>query len=341
MREVLKKSKMLICILSLSINVFIVAFSAMLLPKYEKEKDAIFLSDEYYIITFLGNNPSVEEVRKVVKEYYKYFVVNFAWSQCKAIEFSTKQMEDIGIKWKTKNWESEEIAVVNKDYGKICIETSNEKYIMILGNEYKVVEYFEDKNDDLNKITKCYVNLNSLKMMQCKEYDCIFLDLKAKSDREVIDRLEEEFENIKISKWSGHRFQEYNVRGYMSGVIILCGGVVFLNCIIFVRTWVEKQHKELNIRIKIGATTKKNRKLLCNRIVIVYFISGVVGILLSELEIMILNRVPWLCATRELLGTKIYIETIVISFVVVFFMTIFITNIQFMSFNRREQKSNV
>lgn len=64
MREVLKKSKMLILILGLSINVFVLAFSAMLLPRYEKEKDASFLSDRYYIITFQGSNPTVEKVRK-------------------------------------------------------------------------------------------------------------------------------------------------------------------------------------------------------------------------------------------------------------------------------------
>lgn len=332
---------MLICILSLSINVFILAFSAMLLPKYVKEKDAEFLSNRYYTITFQGDNPSVEEVKKITDNKYEYFIVNFAWSQSKAVEFSEKQMDAIGLNVEDGYKKNENIAVVNKDYQKICYEVNNEAYTMLLGNEYKVQEYFEDKKDDITKVTRCYVNLNSQKIMQNKEFDCIFLDLPETSEQDIVNELKNTFKNIKISKWSGSRFQEYYTRSYMVGIIILCGAVIFLNCIIFVKTWVEKQQKELNIRIKIGATKRKNGKLLCGRIFVVYFINIFCGILLSKLEMGILNKIPWLRATRELLGTKIYAEPILISVIMVFLIAVSIVRLQYKSFNRREQNKNV
>ncbi len=340
MRKILLKAKMLLCILTMSLVIFILAFSALLFPKYNKVKDVEFLSNDYYTVTFRDSNISIGEFYgNFNSEFFEYIIANYQWAKIKAIPFGEKELEQLGIDSEVlqNRKKQEDIAVINEKYLKICYEENNTYYIENQGVIYEVIGTFSDDKDDDLKETSCYLNLNANGLKSNNKYDCLFLDISKNYDAEqLVKSIKKKYPEIDIKKWSGTQYNTFSNNVYLFVVTLVCALLLCMNCVAFTEAWLSSQKGELGIRRLVGATIKNNNCYIIKSYLEIFGISCGSAVLISFLVFGFLKRIELLRATRELFGTSLHIGPLLLAVIVVFVIGGITIQLQYLTIMKKE-----
>ncbi len=340
MHKVLLKAKMLLCILTMSLVIFILAFSALLFPRYNKVKDVEFLTDDYYIATFRENSVSIGKFcENFDSELFEHIIVNYQWAKIKAIPFSEEELKQLGIDSEVlqDRKKQEDIAVINEKYLKICYEENNTYYIENQGVTYEVIGTFsDDKDDDLNE-TSCYLNLNANGLKSNNRYDCLFLDISKNYDAEqIVKSIKKKYPEIYIKKWSGTQYNTFSNNAYLFVVTLACAILLCMNCVAFTEAWLSSQKGELGIRRLVGATIKNNNCYIMKSYIGIFGISCGCAVLISFSVFGFLKRIELLRATRELFGTSLHMGPLLLAVIVVFVIGGITIELQYLTMMKKE-----
>lgn len=345
MKQLQKKSSMLIVIYTISIFIFSLAYNTCFHTEYQKVKDSPLLSDSYAVIRFNDNQSRIEKINQWAETANCHYVMTvLEWSRGKTVGFSEAFFRDMDIDTSSvmDSEADEDVAVVNENALDMCHETTEGLYFNIQGISYRVVATYTDNQDDKMYETLYYLNQNAKSLQDKKGYDYVLLDPMAGENIDtVVKEFQQTFPDTSVSIWNGNISGGIDNRPYfvlvtMSVAILLC-----INCIGFSNEWIKAQIREFGIRKLVGATDRGNHLLLWKRLLKLLLFSFVTGILLACFVLVSLNHLSEFKATRNLFGTYLYAKSAILAGGSVWLIGVILTELNLFCLRKRDILTNI
>lgn len=333
MKNKFQNAKLIILIFSMSMAIFILTFTALYLPTLNKQKALDRFSDFYVTFDFsnLQEPPTVEQIKTGLKGInYRMVVAEYKWSRTRAIlcKSSTSFLENEMLKdgryfSKTDYEKSANYAMVNDKYEELCLKKDGSRYICKDGVKYKVIGAYHQEENDIFYEIKYYLNLNAKGLEKNNSVSTLYFDAGKNTEIEAAKLLKHlkglsSSNDIKYYKWNEHSANTMDSRAAMASVVGIVGVLVCINCMGFTKTWISSKKRELGIRRMLGASVQKNHIWLVYSYLCVIGISIVFGIGLAEAFYIGISMTKGMGSVKNLFGTKLYIQFVPISAIIVF-----------------------
>lgn len=304
------KSMMLFLIYTASIFLFALAYNMCFHPREGAGNPYQFLGDSYSIVGFHKNQAKIGELDKWAKRTGGCpFMAVYEYSQGRTAAFTEDFFRGIGVIFEElENFDKDaDVAVVNEDALGLCHNTSQGTFLKIHGKIYKVLAIYQDKKDDRIDEIFYYINQDAKNLQETAGYDYVLLWPGSNQDMEALKaQWEKAFPESGLYWQEGVDPKRIDVRPSFVLITVICSILLGLNCIGFSSEWMNPQYQECGIRKLLGATDMRNHCLILKRFLALLVCAFVIGTAAAFLAIFLLQDIPGLPATRNLVGNYLY-----------------------------------
>jgi hypothetical protein len=205
------------------------------------------------------------------------------------------------------------VVLVNEDTRKICEDRGGDLWWKYAGNEYKVIGVYREQDLQNGIENNCYINLLSSNLYSNSFTNFIF-DAKTNSVEifyQISQSLIEQYQDIYIGyvPLADSKDSEYVSRGTnykpMELMLIVTAVLVLFNSISVSMNWLLWYKKEIAVRKLCGANKSSINIWIIKKFISYILISGVIGILGTNLFMFITKYLPVAESTKLMFGNKI------------------------------------
>lgn len=320
MNKTTKNSLWLVLIYSIGMIIFILAFSAFLLPGYTDAKALTVFSDDYveFDAARLDGKADISLILDSLPEdSYDYVAVDFYISGGKAV-YSGKDLnivseEDMvsGRCFSQDEYETgANVAMVNQNHLDMCVQEDGDYYLKREGEEYQVVGIYKPLSTEEVDDTRYFLNLTAENLSDNTYFDSIYLDAGTETvpvAEAFIRRLEQaaSVSDVSYSRYSGKQTNVFDNREAFVLIIAAAGVLVCMNCMSFTITWLQGLRKEYGIRRMTGASGFQNFVWLLKSYFLNVLLSALIGTGGAGIIFFLLGRASGLPSLKNLFGTSL------------------------------------
>lgn len=332
------KSIMLIVIFTVSITIFIFAYSAVTYNHYYPQRQCEVMSENTAEYVLSEGQHKISDIRKALEGTNARYCIAAGTSGTKAIEFNKENIGKLKISGDVDEYNSDDdVALLSKDHLQMMTAVGDRKYIVSGGVRYKVIGLYEDTTDDALKKTPYYTNINAKSR---KEYyfngslDCLIVDFTdSKRMNADAKKMAGSLDAISYHLDASNGLIDNTVA--FTAVIGACALLVFLNCIGFIRSWEDSYSEEFAVRKRVGGTDFSNNVILIIRFITLLAVSAILAAVLSSLAFVLLKKDLWLTDIRLTFGFKLHFYPVVLAAFSILIPGILVTEIQYMAKRKR------
>ena len=297
-----------------------------------------FLSDYYSGYSFEDRKLTLEQLIVIMKnEGIQDYYIKYNFSNAKGCEFSDeflnklKSDETIELFPKAAN-----VAMVNTENKNLCFKIDGNNYINSGEDLFKVIGFYIDKQDEILHQTPYYINITSSEIKDRNDFDHVIIDYGTiENQKKKSDLISKKLDAISIYNWSGNISGLINVRPVYIFVIALCALIVCLNCIGFIKIWIDSFSYEFKVRKLVGGTDSSNDRLIIKDLLIIYLIADVGALITSKILFFIIRMTNTLPNIRGLFGLELHALPFISASLSALFLVLFITVI-ILKINRKK-----
>lgn len=333
MKKHVIKSRMFFAIICMSIIIINLALSAGGIGRELKEKDVLFLSDEYFTCNAQDINVSPAEfIEKIDSERECQIVFADKMGFYAAVRLTDEFFAAMGLP--ERGYGHRDAVFVNEQYREQCYQKNGKWLININGESHEAAGFFEAKNIDEQVI--CYLNAEAENQQEDMQYTYVFVDAPAQKRDSIKARILEAYPNMQLSDWKGERQDTVYTREVYLYVVLFCGIVLCINCFSFAEMWVRSYERELSIRRIVGAALFENHRFLAKEYGKLFAGSMAAGGILLCLVFEVIKRCRKLVYIRGIFGEKPEIKVFLLSCGLVLLITGFVLELVYARLRKKK-----
>ncbi len=331
MKRRLLKSKMFFCVMTMSVIIFILAFSVFFVAFYEKEKDVDYFTDNHFVCEVFENTEKIK-VGTILDaiDTAKYSQIAFwdQFSKYKYVNYSDELFSFLSLNKdnypEIRDKTNKNIVFVNSKYKSQCFIKHDRYYINLFGNTYEVLDFYQTIEGD--EYTVCYINVWSESARELDGYTYMAVDT---TEEKIASIVKKEIPDTNIIWWNGKAHGVIDLTDMYFYVVLLCGIILCVNCIGFANMWIRSYKNELSVRRMVGANAHQIHAFILREYLKLYSVAAIVGVFVGGILLYIFGNVKELVHVRAIFGDELHFNSVLWATGSVFAITLFVVEIRF------------